>query len=1529
MPLFTNPEEEEQNKSPELSEALNGFINYGKSVQQKKTDRLSYAVDFDTQSTDPIQRAVKDVSLSPFEGSVRYYTDYRMPGQFERSVSTPGRVVKEFISGFGAGAADLIELPELLVNAVGKQFGMDEDDKFRFLHNISNSIKETVDDNGSPEGILNKVAYYAGYMIPDMIGIMASGGLGVAVGKAAIRSAPSIAIRKDMLLKAARITGVIGFGTVRGGLHDGYEGAQSGAAQFTLMEAAGALFGHLGKPAQVLANAVFMVSLTAAMTDPDDEDFADEVIAAGILGGGFGLLSAKNKARTSDADLGKTKGWTVKQRLQGKKTGLNEYMMEFLKTETEGLHKIYDRDPQIDMKRKMREKYNGLNEGKIADTNDAVFANQLRDMFLEEGGVTLQQAGGFAQGLMKVADVLDRPEAYKNDQIIGDYIKAHGDKIWVAKEFELSSFEQSPIDNTVRYTSPFGVEYNITPAKAKALQEWEINQSRNEISSKRLIQKNLIEDSSIKGRLEKAYKLLVEPAGKQLSMLEKSSKYGYETARTLDYLGYGARGWTNSFVTDTWNRIGLNKLSGQETKWLNELLYAGRYVDEGIRDALKGLEKDKPMTRIQAEAVQERVFKEIRSGGGDKAVTAMEEMIGNLYGVRKQLIEMSRNHHLITDKTAEAYLFDKHLGKMPRFIKSMSHAEVARKLEMNKDKVYTETLSASAMEKYRKQYQGESMIEDSLFLLEHEIRSRYYLAAKNDAIRSWHKAAVKTDNAFAKSVEWEYYHKNDPFKRALTGKELEAVNQKLTKHEAAQANRKLRREEKKAAAEAAGIDTSPKPRSIFSKDPIKDLEKTRGRINDLIKEVEKKQKAEERFEDHVKGDFDTYDVGKIKKNIDKSNIKPSEELVKLMEIEKALKEHSEFLTDEIKKPDVGRRVKPVEGYVEVKFLEKGKSESVMIAEEAAHLLTLGTPFNPKAQGVLRALGHITLATPVRFLATTLNPVFAMRALPRDLIHFSTANTRDPTTPVGYMKDFALNGGGIIKDVFSKGKRFKAYTDAGGREYTRSTISVEDSLLRHSSEYFQVKKTKTQKAWENFTQIVSKPNDVAEVSVRVFAFERLMQKGLSAHDAAFEVNKMLNFSRKGNLMRTIDSMIPFANVATQALDAQARAFRDNPVRYGKKIAVHWGLRMSMAVAAYAYAPEAMDDVSARMKIGNYIIPLGLGIKNKEGDMEYAYYTVPVEKNPIAGILDTALFGMIDIFRGKGGEREWKDIYKVYAESFDFREYAVAGLGPDIFPPAVSAYQAMYNNKDPRTHNSIWKGNVAVNLADRYYQDTPQIAINISKGLEDYTPMEAPAPVGIQRAAQSLSGGNMFMGFMGWLLHDVTYEERENMSRKMVEMVPGLKNLVKWTKSDTSRLRLMMEEDASERQREVSFVVRGLSEDIKSKAISKQQAIRSISSNLDWDSLTKKEALININKSIKGWDVYQKISKINPDSLDEIPSYKEWEMAGFSSAKTRARWWIRNEPLKGTPAYKAFNALRPVFLGQSNQLFYHFRNEKKNQ
>ena len=89
---------------------------------------------------------------------------------------------------------------------------------------------------------------------------------------------------------------------------------------------------------------------------------------------------------------------------------------------------------------------------------------------------------------------------------------------------------------------------------------------------------------------------------------------------------------------------------------------------------------------------------------------------------------------------------------------------------------------------------------------------------------------------------------------------------------------------------------------------------------------------------------------------------------------------------------------------------------------------------------------------------------------------------------------------------------------------------------------------------------------------------------------------------------------------------------NPKLYAKKVGAYWALRMSMATAAYAYASETMDDVSARMKVGNFIVPLGMSVKNRDGDLEHAYYTIPVEKNPITGALDTAMFGLIDILRG---------------------------------------------------------------------------------------------------------------------------------------------------------------------------------------------------------------------------------------------------------------------------------------------------------
>ena len=1534
--LFGKDREEE-----DLETAWNNLRANNLSIRKVTAERDKAGVDFSRPS----------LLEAPTQGTTDYFTrnranpasisslvDIDEPGFFEQAVAAPGRFARQLARGVVVGSAELLELPELMVNAVAGAAGMDERDQFRLLHNLSKHMKDSVGGEQAPEFWADKVAYYIGYMIPDMAGILLGGGIGTGVAKgvlkASARRSGKLLVRDALITKAGRMTGVIGYGTIKGGAFGGLEGAEHGAKQFTAMEAAGAIFAGFSKPVQVVANAAFMSGMAATQYDMNSPDWSDEIIASGILGGAFGLLGPSHKVRLAgDANAGaKTKAWAVKQRLQGDRVGLNTYMSEFLSLEMESLSSTFPGKNPFDFKAKLKERFE-QNTGTKAAKNDGDFSTQLAEFFATDGTATPAEAKAFTEGLVRSADIMAKPRNYLEDPLIGDFLIAHGEKLYVERSAGPVLIEGRKGEQ-VRYVNAQGVERLVSPKAAEHLKSWEVEQGLREKKALSLGKQYLAEEKGLRGIFNKAHNMLVNPEGKYYWELEKGSREGLRTTQEISYLTYGASSWINNRLEKIWRRTGIDKIGPEDRTMLNEILESGKWADLHEKRELAGR---KPLnvgqSKEKAQAVLENHWATIEEKGGTQGRERFEQMVGAIDGEWKSTLERAHAEGLLSDSQLEIF-------SQRKYVAAKTFAQMEKKLKLKDDALYKESLSTEALAKHIKGFDPELLVNDSLFLFQHQVRQWEYAIAKNRALTAWAETASSHDvgTAFAKYPEYNYFLKDKPGK-VLTDKEVAKYKEQIANVDLAHANRKAQVNKKLVARdklteleldaayrlEQEGI--APEGSYVKLETELAQGTKSKGRSVDTVeKNIAKLEQAVEkeidksiRLEDWAQGDFDRFKVeGPRKATGGEEQLSAQQR--KLEGVESKLRDQLATLQDENRKPVLIQEVKPEAGFTPIEYMEVGKQKTLMIADEAVGILSTGTSLGKDMSAVHRAIGYISGATPVRLLATTTNSVFALRSLNRDLMHFCTANTHDKSGPVSYVKDFLGDAKELIPDVWKGGERYQRYADAGGAQWTRSSISIEDSMLIHANELFRGEKSTTRTAWEKAMRFTSKPNDVMEIAIRIFMFEKL-QKGPFKNDprrAAYEVNKMLNFSRKGSLARYINSAVPFFNVGVQAMAAQARAAKTNPKLYARKLAQQWGLRLGMATAAYAYAGETMDDVSPRSKIGNIIIPLGLVPPAEDGSQNkrYPYMSIPVEKNPISALLDASLFAAIDIMRGRDKFGEWGDIVQLYYDNYEVDQFITAGIGPDILPPALSALMAAKKNRDPMTGDNIWRGNVAVNLAARGNLDTSPAAIAAGRVL-------GADPVGIERAVGAMTGGNMYVGFMGWLLHGVTPEEQESMSFAVTEAMPGLKSLVKWTRPATGIIQMVRADNASYQQLEVTNAVNYAMKEVRTGKMSIAEARSSFASNADWDSLTKKDAMLNLRNTLKGWKRYNTLVERYPEEVASLPPEKEFSIVSNADLKTRAEWWVENRPDTGTEEDRIFKQLSVAYFGNSNKFNYYRR------
>lgn len=171
--------------------------------------------------------------------------------------------------------------------------------------------------------------------------------------------------------------------------------------------------------------------------------------------------------------------------------------------------------------------------------------------------------------------------------------------------------------------------------------------------------------------------------------------------------------------------------------------------------------------------------------------------------------------------------------------------------------------------------------------------------------------------------------------------------------------------------------------------------------------------------------------------------------------------------------------------------------------------------------------------PYKDLITTKNPFFTVRNVARDLptayINGSESN------PLKFGKNYIS----AIKDLATNSDIAKQYNAIGGGgsnfDYTGNTAKDLKTLIKQPNIFQKV------------TQGIEKVNNLTESAPRLAEFKNTLAKGGSLDKALYNANDITtNFSRGGNVTKTIDSGVPYLNAGVQGIDKEIRQFKDNPL-----------------------------------------------------------------------------------------------------------------------------------------------------------------------------------------------------------------------------------------------------------------------------------------------------------------------------------------------------------------------------------------------
>jgi hypothetical protein len=1489
------------------------LIRYKLDEEARQQSQLNVPEGADSGRPHYVQR-LDNLSKNRVYNAVSESVNYSDPGMLDRAVALPGRFAHQIAKGFLDSSADLVELPELIVNHVGNSLGWDENDRLDVLSNVAKRVRGAIDPLQGQQSIADKIAYYVGYSIPDLVGI-ALGGIGGAktIGTVGARLAERGVLRvsEKTALSLGAAMGRVSYGALKGGAFGGQEGAVAGAKQYTIMEASIAALGRYNLPVRVLGSALLNGGMAAATTDSNRPDYQDEVIAASILGGMFAALPQHQQDRISRDPAtaqAKVKAYVARERELGRMPELNGVLAEFAERDWDYMRAAYIQDPDatspiIDLKKNLELTYG---KGGVSDDR-AMLAKQLGKVILDAGDLEPRKALLLAENFVRTAEYLSDPDTISGPAVIEKFVDAHRDMLIIPKK---KSYE---VINKQTVVDDSGITLELSEAGAR---DWKIEKAQEVLRNKSLEAQNARRNAPVTGWLSKGWEALVNPEGKAFDKL-LNIPMGEELQRQVKHKAYDVPDMVSFFEKQVDKAANFASFEGKSREILDTMATIAWHDDK--RTIWRGQRKKNPpklpWSEDLVEAKREFAYKWIIANEGPDGVARYENALRVGFKTLQDLNVKKFESGIIGEKTLKSYNANEFLPdqRAVRWRPNKTLYDVESSVLLKDDPTFHETFGFSRIDPRLTEATGEPMVLDFEYLVKSEMRKQEFAIAKNNLLRTWYDAAVKGEGdiaQYARLPKKRYkVEGREGFLDENQAKEIIALNERI--HRAMQ-NTRDRRNEK---LESGEYTVRRKP---GAKEPT--LAEIKKEIEGLQKDVTRLRTKDAKLTDWAMQDFDTYDVASVKHIEERRHPKDTvihdatHDYVTAKSMRDELRTQREQLEYMTKLKKIEEVIEPMHGFEPVPFMRDGKVDYVMLDREAARMTNMSHNVTRLQQKVYRSMSFASGVAPIKFFATAIDPTFPIRRWWADNMHFYTGNDFEKGNILKFTKDALLEQPGLFKDVISDGEWSSKYKSLGGNVLTVTKIAQEDILLRKYDDMQLSNKGRS--GWEKFVDRMGWLGTNIETTIRVHQFKKMVEAGIPEKIAVRRVNDMLNFGRKGNFMRMVDSIYPFANVAAQALDAQIKAAKGNPKLYAAKLGQYWALRLTGAWVAYTLAGYCMDDVSPYHKVNNFILPLGVTTKDENGDVSHAYLAIPTDNSPIIRAIDTLMFAGIDIMRDKTNTLGYEEILKRVSQDVPIYDTS-------SFLPAIAAFRAAWRNKDPRTGDNIWKGSEFVEPSLRAYPDTS----NLAKSAVKVLPGDI-SPVGLERAA-GMIGSNPITSFMGYLLRDVSPEEKNSMFRTITDAGPGLNSIFKWTRPQNAIVDTIRRESASAREKHVGTTVDVAIQKIKEEAQPYNVVAKDILAQKELNSLEKRDALKMVKDNMKGWKVYKHyMDQQGNEFIYDIPSYREWQAISTADTESKARWYKANLPPKDDVAYGPYRELAKAFgFLRSRKFFYYLRQVEK--
>jgi hypothetical protein len=500
--------------------------------------------------------------------------------------------------------------------------------------------------------------------------------------------------------------------------------------------------------------------------------------------------------------------------------------------------------------------------------------------------------------------------------------------------------------------------------------------------------------------------------------------------------------------------------------------------------------------------------------------------------------------------------------------------------------------------------------------------------------------------------------------------------------------------------------------------------------------------------------------------------------------------------------------KPLLGYDRIPVMIKGKRKEVLMRHEFAKGWVLRDPIlNP---AIANTLSWVSGSKILKAMATGLNPEFSLTNLPRDLAHILLITDEySRTLPVAFIQliqDITMiipsatgirpiRGGKslvktlkhkgvkgvfnkkdlqkVLKDTFNREGLYRDYINYGGgmefmthqgkfarSEFGRLTKVVPESVITQLG---------------NVQTYLGYVGETSEIIGRLALMRRAMKNGATLEEATWIARTYLDFSQGGNIVKAMDSSVPYLNASIQGTRGIFRAARDKPGVFGYKAAQIGTASIMLYLANKYMNPEALKQIPPEVRAANWIITTPFSYLDKYGNRKYFYIKIAKDHGQrlIASL--------------------WENLFKRmwYKDEFDYKEVedAVDAFAPrkpsDYLPPTFEAILGYAHNKDFWLKKEIWEGGKLSKPFEEYTSYTHPFFVELGQLSKDVlTERISLSPERTRIAlSQVFTRGNPWTSLAGFawkqIFKDLSQKEQDQVTAELIMSQPFLRRVLSGT------------------------------------------------------------------------------------------------------------------------------------------------------